>query len=110
MILHTFINAIAREMAQQIETLSALSDSQVHYPIPTEQLTTVCNSGSEGSNIHFSTRWVPNTQRWNGNIQLNDSHKTDTSKSIGVWDTDIPGRSLQTSRIRNTSGFHSLKG
>lgn len=97
-------------MAQQIGTLSALSEDQVHFPVPTEQLTTVCNSGSVGSNSRFSTRWVPNTQRWNSNIQLKDSHKTDTSKSIGVWDTDIRGRSLQTIRIRNTSGFHSLKG
>lgn len=110
MILHTFINALAREIAQQIETLSALSENQVHFPIPTEQLTTVCNSGSEGSNNLFSPRWVPNTHRCNGYIRLKDSHKTDTSENIGVWDTDIHGRSLQPSRIRNTSGFHSLKG
>ena len=110
MILHTFINAIAREMAQQIETLSALSENQVHFPIPTEQLTTVCNSGSEGSNNHFSPRWAPDTHRCNGYIWLKDSHKTDTSENIGVCVTDIRERSLQTIRIRNTTGFHSLKG
>lgn len=78
-------NALAREMAQQIGTLSALSENQVHFSGPTKQLTTFSNSGSEGSNNHFSTRWVPNTHRCNGYIQLKDSHKTDTSKSVGLW-------------------------
>lgn len=69
---------VARERAQQMETLAALPEDQ-GLPAAMWQLTTICNSSSRKSNAHFRLPQVPGTDGTQKN--LSNTHKALDSRS-----------------------------